>query len=183
MKQIGREFLIFVSSLVLSLAFISCSYSISSTSAFLWFLYLLSFCSAPACLQYAPVNGRLWARDVLTVVFVSGSSPCHSPLLHIKQAALGALSSSLDTTCQLGGRVDRLASNFQTQRLSPGDLPLPPSLSVSLPPSSPTSHSWAFLFSTHSPSPLTSAKASKACSGRATRPWLQPWKLLHLVAW
>lgn len=123
-----------MSSLFLCLAFISCSYSISSTSTFLCLFYLLSFGSAAHCLQYAPVSGRSWGRDALAVVFGSDFAPRRSPLLHIKPAALGALSSSHDRTCQLGGRVDRLASNIQTRGLSPGDfLSLPPSVFARLP--------------------------------------------------
>lgn len=126
---------------------------------FLWLSspVVIIFFSVPTCLQY-----MCWW--MVAVVFGSGFSPCRSPLLHIKQAALRALSSSLDRTCQLGGRVDRLASNFQTQRLSPGDFfSCSLSLSLTLPLSlSPLiSHSWAFLFSTHLPRPLTSAKAKK----------------------
>lgn len=69
---------------------------------------------------------------MLAVVFGPGFSPCRLPVLHIKQAAFGALSSSPDRTCQLGGRVEGLASNFQTQSLAPGDLSLPLSRSLSL---------------------------------------------------
>lgn len=90
MKQIGREFLIFVSSWFFSPPFISRSYSIFSTSTFLCLSSLLSCCLALTCLQYARVNMRLWGRDVLAVVFGSGFSPCRLPVLHIKQAALRA---------------------------------------------------------------------------------------------
>lgn len=90
MKQIGREFLIFVSSWFLSPPFISCSYSIFSTSTFLCLSSPLSCCLALTCLQYARVNMRLWGRDVLAVVFGSGFSLCRLPVLHIKQAVLRA---------------------------------------------------------------------------------------------
>lgn len=61
----------------------------------------------------------------VAVVLAAGHSPVDSPALHIKQAALQGLSSSLDRTCQfLGGASESF------QKHSPGRLPL--SLSLSL---------------------------------------------------
>lgn len=146
MDQIGTGFHIFLSSFCLPASpFISCSSSVPSTSTF---LCLSSPCShvgrcsraysmcewARSCRNMRVSAGRPCVR--VAVVFASGRLPCRLPELHIKQAVLQGLSSSLDRTYQLGGGVDGLASNFLTQRLSPGRLPLflssliPPFLSI-----------------------------------------------------
>lgn len=119
MDQIGTGFHIFLSSFCLPASpFISCSSSVPSTSTF---LCLSSPCShvgrcsraysmcewARSCRNMRVSAGRPCVR--VAVVFASGRLPCRLPELHIKQAVLQGLSSSLDRTYQLGGGGGRVS--------------------------------------------------------------------------
>lgn len=174
MDQIGTGFHIFLPSFFLPASpFISRRSSIPSTSTC---LCLLSLCCHVGCRSHANSmceracscrNTCMCPRACvwLAVVFTSGRLPRRSAELHIKQAALSGLSSSLDRPCQLGEGGWGLASNFLTQKLPPGRFPL--SLLPQLP------HSSAFLFNTHSPNPIDLSWRGKQAKCAVAAQWDQ----------